>query len=100
MGYKTESQSILVCRWNEGYKRLLELIKDKLQNIKINTQKSIALEYTESVMAEKELVRLAPFTITTKYLNILCNINYPRVWKISTMKTTKHYKRKWNKTQL
>lgn len=73
-------QAIHVCRWHDCVRnqktplKLWELMSLlRLQNIKATTQKSIACEYTNNFMAEKELVRSVLFWIATgkiKYFGI------------------------------
>ena len=54
-------------------RKLLELISEfsKVAGCKINTQKSLALLYTNNEKSEREIKESIPFTIaTTKKLNI------------------------------
>ena len=43
----------------------------KLQDIKINTQKSLAFLYTNNEKVEKEIKETIPFTITMKIIKYL-----------------------------
>ena len=43
----------------------------KLQDIKINTQKSLAFLYTDNEKVEKEIKETIPFTIATKRIKYL-----------------------------
>ena len=59
--------------------KLLELINEfgKVAGYKINTQKSLALLYTNNERSEKEIKERVPFTITTKRIKYL-QINLPK----------------------
>ena len=49
-------------------RRLLELINefDKVAGYKISAQKSLAFQYTNNKMSEREIKETIPFTIATK----------------------------------
>ena len=62
----------------------------KLQDIyKINTQKSLALPYTNNERAEKEIKETIPFTIATKRIRYL-GINLPKETKDLYRENIKH----------
>ena len=52
----------------------------KLQDTKINTQKSLAFLYTNNEKSEREIKESIPFTITTKRIKYL-GINLPKETK-------------------
>ena len=56
----------------ETIRKLLELISEfsKVTGYKVNTQKSLALLYTNNENSEKEIKESIPFPIVTKELNI------------------------------
>ena len=51
----------------DSAKKLLELINEfgKLTGYKINTQKSVALSYSNNGLSEREIKKTTPFTIAT-----------------------------------
>ena len=63
-------------------RKLLELISEisKVAGYKINTQKSLALLYTNNEKSEREIKESIPFTIATKRIKYL-GINLPRETK-------------------
>ena len=62
--------------------KLLELISEfsKVTGYKINTQKSLALLYTNNEKSEREIKESFPFTIATKIIKYL-GINLPKETK-------------------
>ena len=62
----------------DGIRKLLELISEfsKVAGYKINTQKSLALLYTNNEKSEREIKESIPFTIATKIIKYL-EINPP-----------------------
>ena len=56
----------------DGIRKLLELISEfsKVTGYKINTQKSLAILYTNNETSEREIKESIPFTIATKRINI------------------------------
>ena len=66
----------------DSIKKLLELISEfsKVAGYKINTQKSLALLYTNNEKSEREIKELIPFTIATKRIKYL-GINSPKETK-------------------
>ena len=62
-------------------RKLLELINEykvsKVSGYKINTQKSLAVLYTNNEKIEREIKETIPFTIATKRLKYL-GINLPK----------------------
>ena len=52
-------------------------IKNKLKNLKINTQKSLAFLYTNNEKSDREIKETIPLTIATKRTKYL-GINLPR----------------------
>ena len=63
----------------DSTRKLLELINEysKVAGYKINTQKSLALLYTNNEKTEREIKETIPFTIATKRLKYL-GINLPK----------------------
>ena len=63
----------------DSTRKLLELIHKfgKVTGYKINTQKSMALLYTNNERAEKEITGTIPFTITSKRIKYLV-VNLPK----------------------
>ena len=63
-------------------RKLLELISEfsKVAGYKINTQKSLALLYTNNEKSEREIKESIPFTTTTKRIKYL-GINLPKETK-------------------
>ena len=63
----------------DSIKKLLELISElsKVAGYKINTQKSLALPYTNNEKSEREIKESILFTITTKIIKYL-GINLPK----------------------
>ena len=57
----------------DSIKKLLELISElsKVGGYKINTQKSLALPYTNNEKSEREIKESIPFTIATKIIKYL-----------------------------
>ena len=53
--------------------KLLELVSEfsKVAGYQINTQKSLAFQYTNSEKSEREIKESIPFTIATKRINLL-----------------------------
>ena len=66
----------------DSIRKLLELISEisKVAGYKINTQKSLALLYTNNEKSEREIKESIPFTIATKRIKYL-GINLPRETK-------------------
>ena len=63
----------------ESIRKLLELISEfsKNEGYKINTQKSLALLYTNNEKSETEIKESIPFTIATKRIKYIA-INLPK----------------------
>ena len=63
----------------DSIRKLLQLISEfsKVEGYKINTQKSLALLYTENEKSERETKESMPFTIATKRKKYL-GINLPK----------------------
>ena len=63
-------------------RKLLELISEfsKVAGYKINTQKSLAFQYTNNEKSEREIKESIPFTIVTKIVKYL-RINLPKETK-------------------
>ena len=57
----------------DSIRKLLELISEfsKVSGYKINTQKSIAILYTNTEKSEREIKKSIPFTIATKRVKYL-----------------------------
>ena len=57
----------------DGIRKLPELISEfsKVAGCKINTQKSLALLYTNNEKSEREIKESIPFTIATKIIKYL-----------------------------
>ena len=57
----------------DSAKKLLELINEfgKLTGYKINTQKSVALSYSNNGLSEREIKKTIPFTIPSKRVKYL-----------------------------
>ena len=53
----------------DSIRKLIELIKEfsKVEEYKINTQKSLAFLYINNEKSEREIKESIPFTIVTKY---------------------------------
>ena len=62
----------------DSIRKLLELISEfsKVAGYKINTQKSLAILYTNNEKSEREIKESIPFTIATKRIKYL-GINLP-----------------------
>ena len=65
----------MTIQFKDSTRKLLQLINDysKVAGYKINTQKSLALLYTNNEKTEREIKETIPFTIATeriKYLGI------------------------------
>ena len=75
----------------EAIRRLLELIRkfSKVMGYKVNTQKSLALLYTNDEKSEREIKESVPFTIATKSMKYL-GINLPKETKDPHMENYKH----------
>ena len=67
---------------NPSVRKLLEVISEfsKVAGYKINTQKSLALLYTDNEKSAKEIKESIPFTIVTKRITHL-EINLPKETK-------------------
>ena len=65
-----------------GIRKLLELISEfsKVSGYKINTQKSLAILYTNNEKSEKAIKESFPFTTATKRIKYL-EINLPKKMK-------------------
>ena len=61
----------------------------KSQDIKINTQKSLAFLYTNNEKTEREIKETIPFNISMKRIKYL-GINLPKETKDLYTKTIKH----------
>ena len=63
----------------ETIRKLLELISEfsKVTGYKVNTQKSLALLYTNNEKSEREIKESIPFTTATKIIKYL-GINSPK----------------------
>ena len=66
----------------ETISKLLELISEysKVTGYKVNTQKSLALLYTNNEKSEREIKKSIPFTTATKRIKYL-GINLPKETK-------------------
>ena len=66
----------------DATRKLLELINElrKVAGYKINTQKSLALLYTNNERSEREIKETIPFTIISKRIKYL-GINLPKAAK-------------------
>ena len=66
----------------DSIRKLLELISEisKVTGYKINTQKSLAVLYTNNEKSEREIKESIPFTIATKRIQYL-GINLPKETK-------------------
>ena len=66
----------------DSIRKLLELISEisKVAGYKVNTQKSLAVLYTNNEKSEREIKESIPFTIATKRIKYL-GINLPRETK-------------------
>ena len=66
----------------DSIRKLLELISEfsKVAGYKINTQKSLALLYTNNEKSEREIKETIPFTTATKRIKYL-GINLPKETK-------------------
>ena len=64
----------------ETIKKLLEVISEfsKVTGYKVNTQKSLALLYTNNEKSEREIKESIPLTIATKRIKYL-RINLPKI---------------------
>ena len=73
---------LLIENPKDNIRKLLELISEfsKVAGYKINTQKSLALLYTNNEKSEREIEKLIPFTIATKRIKYL-GINLPKKTK-------------------
>ena len=74
----------------ETIRKLLELIGEfsKVTGYKVNTQKSLALLYTNNEKSEREMKESIPFTIATKRIKYL-GINLPKETKELHMENCK-----------
>ena len=72
-------------------RKLLELISEfsKVSGYKINSQKSLAVLYTNNEKSEREIKESIPFTIATKRIKYL-GINLPKETKNCTQKIIRH----------
>ena len=63
----------------DSIRKLLELISEfiKVSGYKINTQKSLAFQYTINEISERKIKESIPFTIATKIIKYL-GINLPQ----------------------
>ena len=75
----------------EATSKLLELMNEfcKVSGYKINTQKSLALLYTNYKRSEREIKETIPFTTATKRIKHL-GINLPKEAKTCMQKIIKH----------
>ena len=66
----------------DSTRKLLELINDysKVAGYKINTQKSLAFQYTNNERTEREIKGTIPFTIAMKRIKYI-RINLPKETK-------------------
>ena len=87
----------------DSTRKLLELINEysKVEEYKINTQKSLAFLYMNNEKAEREIKETIPFTIVTKRIKYL-GINLPKETKDlyiennnTLMKETKDDANRW-----
>ena len=76
------SKALIVCRWHDilyienpknSSRKLLELISEfsKVAGYKTNTQKSLAILYTNNEKSERAVKESIPFTIATKRIKYL-----------------------------
>jgi len=97
---------MILCLENpkDSTRKLLELIHefDKVAAYKINTQKLMALLYTNNERAEREIRETIPFTITAKRIKYL-GVNLPKERKDlssenykTLMKEIKDDTNRWN----
>ena len=72
-------------------RKLLELINEysKVTGYKINTQKSLALLYTNNEKTERQIKETIPFTIAMKRIKYL-GINLPKETNDLYIKNIKH----------
>ena len=75
----------------ETISKLLELISEysKVTGYKVNTQKSLALLYTNNEKSEREIKESLPFTIAIKRIKYL-GINLPKETNTCIWKTIRH----------
>ena len=73
-----EDMSLYIENPKDTTRKLLELINEynKVAGCKINTQKSLALLYTNNEKIERKIKEAIPFTIATKRIKYL-GINLP-----------------------
>ena len=72
----------------DATRKLLEFISEfgRVADYKINTQKSVALLYTNTEKSEREIQEAISFTFTSKRIKYL-EINLPKGQKICSLKT-------------
>ena len=83
-------------------RKWLKLINEysKVAGYKINTQKSLAILYTNNEKIEREIEKTIPFTTATKRIKYL-GINLPKETKdLFIYKTIKHWWKKLKMTQI
>ena len=85
----------------ETTRKLLELINwySKVTGYKINTQKSLALLYTNNEKTERQIKETIPFTIAMKRIKYL-GINLPKETNDLYIKNIKHWWKKSKMTQI
>ena len=81
----------------DSIRKLLELISEisKVTGYKINTQKSLAVLYTNNEKSEREIKESILFTTATKTIKYL-GINIPKE-KYCTQKIIRHW---WKKSKM
>jgi len=84
----------------DSTKKILELINEfrKVTGYKINVQKSVAFLYSNNEVAEREIKKTIPFTITPKIITYL-EINIINEMKDPYSETIKHQWKKVKMTQ-
>ena len=75
----------------DSIRKLLKLFSEfsKVAGYKINTQKLLAVLYTNNEISEREIKERIPFTIATKIIKYL-GINFLRRQKNCTKKIIRH----------
>ena len=77
----TDDMILYIANSKDSTRKLLELINEysKVAGYEINTQKSLALLYTNNEKVEKEIKETIPFTIAMK------RIKYLRIYLFSSL---------------
>ena len=79
---RSKALTVYIENTKDTIRKLLELISEfsKVAGYKINTQKSLALLYTNNEKSEREIKKSIPLTIETKRIKYL-GINLPKETK-------------------